>query len=61
VLSTDDRILGLLLGLGDLAPRDICHGYRHACVCHECKDRAAGEPARTPAAQPWEPKPTKAT
>ncbi len=56
-LSTDARVLGLHLGLGDLQHGPPCHGYQNCCTCPDCLDRE-----RTPAQatemprQPWEPK-----
>ena len=58
-LSWDDRKLGWLLGLEDLTPRRVCHGYSNACVCCDCLERVqnAAKSVETPA-QPWEPRKT---
>lgn len=40
-LSIDARVVGYKLGLGDLQqPDEICHGYRCACLCTSCLERA---------------------
>lgn len=61
-LDTDVRILGLMLGLGDLQERETCHGYATGCVCKDCTARVErvrelqAMPRVTPE-QPWIPKP----
>lgn len=66
-LTTTDRVLGVRLGLGDLAEREICHGYGRCCVCSACKDRASTAtladalPAQEAPAQPWDVKPAKSS
>jgi hypothetical protein len=55
MLSVNDRVLGLLLGLGDLDGPELCHGYANGCICGSCCERelAVSElPARVK--QPWE-------
>jgi hypothetical protein len=55
MLTFADRVLGLHLGLGDLQPAPICHGYQNACVCSECLEReSAPDVALVPVRQPWE-------
>jgi hypothetical protein len=54
-LSLDDRHLGWMLGLGDLAQDEVCHGYANACVCSHCMERVNAPLAPSPAPkQPWE-------
>jgi len=55
MLSIADRVLGIHLGLGDLQPLAICHGYSCACQCSQCLERERDRPAG-PAPQPWEAK-----
>ena len=59
VLSVEDRILGMFLGLGDLAGQDgpHHHGYQNGCICEPCleRDQRPTEP-RPAASQPWEPR-----
>jgi hypothetical protein len=52
-LDTDARVLGFLLGLGDLNHRP-CMTYSCGCVCGECSARAAMPAPAQPAPQPWE-------
>lgn len=54
-LSLDDRRLGILLGLGDLAEREVCHGYSNACPCSACLEREESKPKQK-VIQPWIPK-----
>jgi hypothetical protein len=59
IITRDDRILGLMLGLGDIVQPPICHGYVNACVCDDCTERqqlANESVAKLPARQPWEPR-----
>lgn len=46
------RLLGMKLGLGDIAPRRRCMGYRNACVCAGCMVREKRQ--RRKVKQPWE-------
>ena len=39
VIDFDARALGFLLGLGDLAEREVCHGFPNGCGCVGCVDR----------------------
>lgn len=52
-LNFADRTLGLLLGLGDLQYKPVCHGYQNCCQCAECVERATRQPVE-PVRQPWE-------
>ena len=55
MLSRDDRILGIVLELGDLLEREVCHGYANCCACSACLDRADRPlDAPKPVRQPWE-------
>lgn len=36
----DARVLGFLLGLGDLNGEPVCHGYASRCDCSGCTARA---------------------
>lgn len=55
-LEPGPRVLGFLLGLGDLNRR-VCHGYSRACVCAECLERVSNPKGpRAAARQPWEPR-----
>ena len=52
-LDFDARMLGFLLGLGDLERSPICHGYGNGCRCSECRERAKNKPPVV-VRQPWE-------
>lgn len=56
-LTVSDRILGHLLGLGDLQYREPCHGYANGCACSACDERLKWKelPAPESPRQPWEP------
>ena len=55
LLSPDDRILGIILELGDLLETEHCHGYANCCACSACRDRSnAPLQAPEPVRQPWE-------
>lgn len=70
-VGRDARILGLILGLGDLDQPSPCHGYQNACVCNDCRERQRLQDKRDQAAaskvaelavapaQPWEPRPVR--
>lgn len=55
-LDIDARILGVLLGLGDLQDRERCMGYQNGCRCSECveRERLQREGKRPVRAFPWE-------
>lgn len=57
-ITVEHRVLGVLLGLGDIAPRELCHGFQNGCVCLECSERidAAQVQIASQIAQPWEPR-----
>jgi hypothetical protein len=57
--SFDDRVLGFLLGLGDVQDREICHGFPNACMCSQCRWRDENPPADEAVAQPWVPRPAR--
>lgn len=52
-LDTEPRILGFLLGLGDLN-RTVCHGFGCCCQCVDCVERETAPPPAEPVRQPWE-------
>ena len=42
-LSPDTKLVGLLLGLGDLDAVRGCWSYANCCNCEACKDRETCE------------------
>jgi hypothetical protein len=52
-LDTDARVLGFLLGLGDLNHQP-CLTFACGCVCDDCRARADAPRPKKAAPQPWE-------